>query len=181
MKDLLKNRNVVIGSSLIIAAYVGLVNSDNMPLPLSSFVNSPIGKILVLALVAYLGDKQPTLSLMLAVALCVSLTLSQNREHFSSEEEEHNNHESFDAHGEDESFVGGSPDGEGENYMVSGEGEPFTGNAHDGEGENLMSPEEPDTFMGHGSPSEDETAGDATSGEGATAANGEGFSNYAPF
>ena len=170
MKDLLKNRNVVIGSSLIIAAYVGLVNSDNMPLPLSSFVNSPIGKILVLALIAYLGDKQPTLSLMLAVALCVSLTLSQNREHFSTEEEEHNNHESFADAVEDESFSGAAPDGEGENFM---------GDAPDGEGENFMgaSPEEPDNFVGSSSPNDDEVVGD----EGASAANGEGFSNFAPF
>merc|ERR1711981_402783 len=148
MKDLLKNRNVVIGSSLIIAAYVGLVNSDNMPLPLSSFVNSPIGKILVLALVAYLGDKQPTLSLMLAVALCVSLTLSQSREHFSTEEEEeHKQHESF------------MMDGEGnENFAVPGEGDSFVGGSPGGEDENFMSPEEPDTFVGSGNPpDEDET------------------------
>ena len=58
-----------------------------MPHNLLSMVNTTIGKVVILVLIAYLGDKTPTVALMLAIALCVTLSL-QSRETFYVDEGE---------------------------------------------------------------------------------------------
>ena len=81
INKILGNKNFTIITSLILAAYVGLINSENMPSGLLSLLTSTIGKIVILVLIAYLGDKAPTVSLMLAIALCVTLSMP-NTENF---------------------------------------------------------------------------------------------------
>ena len=75
INKVLSNKNFTIISSLLLAAYVGLINTNVMPHNLLSMVNTTIGKVVVLVLIAYLGDKTPTVALMLAIALCVTLSL----------------------------------------------------------------------------------------------------------
>lgn len=78
----LGNKNFTIISSLLLAAYVGLINTNIMPINVLSMVNTTIGKVVILVLIAYLGDKTPTVALMLAIALCVTLSLPSNEQFY---------------------------------------------------------------------------------------------------
>ena len=77
---------------------------DTLTVPdmIKDVVNSSVGKIIVLVLIAYLSDKCLTLSLMLAVAFCVMVT-SNNRENFTDHGEEHHEeeHHEEEHHGEE--------------------------------------------------------------------------------
>ena len=63
INTLLHNKNFTIIASILLAAYVGLINTDMMPFNLVSMVNTTIGKVVILVLIAYLGDKTPTVAL----------------------------------------------------------------------------------------------------------------------
>lgn len=88
INKVLDNKNFTIISSLLLAAYVGLINTNVMPHNLLSMVNTTIGKVVILVLIAYLGDKTPTVALMLAIALCVTLSLPSRETFFVDTGEE---------------------------------------------------------------------------------------------
>jgi flagellar biosynthesis/type III secretory pathway M-ring protein FliF/YscJ len=92
MDKILCDKRFVMGASLVVALYVSFMDTLTVPDMVKDVVNSNVGKLAILALIAYLSDKCLTLALMLAVALCVMITTS-NKENFMNHEEEHHGEE----------------------------------------------------------------------------------------
>ena len=102
MDKILCDKRFVMGASLVVALYVSFMDTLTVPDMVQDMVNSSIGKIVVLVLIAYLSDKCLTLSLMLAIAFCVMITSSRS-ENFMDHGEEHMEEEHQEEHaGEEE-------------------------------------------------------------------------------
>ncbi len=100
MDKILCDKRFVMGASLVVALYVSFMDSLTVPEMVKDVVNSNVGKLAILALIAYLSDKCLTLALMLAVALCVMITTS-NKENFMNQEEHHEEEHHEEAHSEE--------------------------------------------------------------------------------
>lgn len=99
MDKILCDKRFVMGASLVVALYVSFMDKLTVPDMVLDIVNSSMGKIVVLVLIAYLSDKCLTLSLMLAIAFCVMITSSSN-ENFMDHGEEHMGEEHQEEHPE---------------------------------------------------------------------------------
>lgn len=76
--DLLDNKYFTTGISVFLAMYAGVL-APKLPNGLARLLKTDIARVLIIALVAFLANRDPQLSLMIAVAFVVSLNVVSER------------------------------------------------------------------------------------------------------
>jgi hypothetical protein len=92
--DALENQYVSAGVTLLLVLYAG-VAAPRLPRMVKRLFENPVFRVLVLSVIVYKGNKDPKLSLMIAVAFVVSMNIL-NKEHFKENFAELNNSNTMD-------------------------------------------------------------------------------------
>lgn len=99
--DLLDNKYFTTGISVFLAMYAGVL-APKLPNGLARLLKTDIARVLIIALVAFLANRDPQLSLMIAVAFVVSLNVVSERMVCKKLEKMEGFFENIDEEGEDD-------------------------------------------------------------------------------